>query len=51
MTSFLHWMVLAMAAGLVGLGGFAFFRGLSLPPNSPEHRAQDKDETWRIRSG
>ena len=49
MTSFLHWISLAIAIGVMGLGGFAFFRGLSLPPNGPDHRANAKDETWRIR--
>jgi hypothetical protein len=48
MTSFFQWIGLAIAAGLVGLGVFAFFRGLSLPPNTPEHRAHGKDDTWRI---
>jgi hypothetical protein len=30
--------------------GFKFtgFRGLSLPPNSPEHRAHGKGDSWRI---
>ncbi len=48
MTGFLHWIGLASGAGVVAFGMFAFFRGLSLPPNTPEHRAQEKDETWRI---
>ena len=48
MTSFFQWIGLAIAAGLVGLGVFAFFRGLSLPPNTPEHRAHGKDDSWRI---
>jgi hypothetical protein len=48
MTSFFQWIGLAIAAGLVGLGVLAFFRGLSLPPNTPEHRAHGKGDTWRI---
>jgi len=48
MTSFFHWIGLAIAAGVVGLGVFAFFRGLSLPPNTPEHCAHGKGDSWRI---
>ena len=48
MTSFFQWISLAIAASLVGLGVFAFFRGLSLPPNAPEHRAHGKGDSWRI---
>jgi hypothetical protein len=48
MTSFFQWISLAIAASLVGLGVFAFFRGLSLPPNTPEHRAHGKGDSWRI---
>jgi hypothetical protein len=51
MTNFFQWIGLAIAAGLVGLGVFAFFRGLSLPPNTPEHRAHGKDDTWPICCG
>lgn len=48
MTSFFQWIGLAIAVGLGGLGVFAFFRGLSLPSNAPEHRAHGKGDSWRI---
>ncbi len=48
MASFLQWMGFAFGFGVIVLGLSAFFRGLSLPPNSPGHRANGKDETWRL---
>ena len=48
MASFFQWIGLALGIGAVGLGVFGFFRGLSLPPNSPEHRAHGKGDSWRI---
>lgn len=48
MTVFFQWIGLALGFGLVAFGVFGFFRGLSLPPNSPEHRAYGKGDSWRI---
>ena len=48
MANFLQWMGFAFGLGVIVLGLSAFFRGLSLPPNPPEHRANAKDETWRL---
>jgi hypothetical protein len=43
MTSIFQWIGLA-----IGFGVFGFFRGLSLPPSTPEHRAHGKGDNWRI---
>ena len=48
MAGFFQWIGLAIGIVVVGLGVFVFFRGLSLPPNSPEHRAHGKGDSWRI---
>jgi hypothetical protein len=48
MADILHWMGLAFGIGVIAFGVTGFFRGLSLPPNSPEHRSHDKGENWRI---
>jgi hypothetical protein len=45
-----HWIGFALAAGILALGIKGFFSGLSLPPNTPEHRAPGKDDSWRIGS-
>jgi hypothetical protein len=47
MAIFFQWVGLAFGLGVVGLGVFSFYRGLSLPPNSPEHRAHGKGDSWR----
>ena len=40
--------VLAFGLGVFALGLTAFFGGLSLPPNPPEHRSHGgKGENWR----
>jgi len=48
MTNFFQWIGLALGSALVAFGVFGFFRGLSLPPNTPEHRAHGKGDSWRI---
>ena len=51
MANFFQWIGLAFGFGIVAFGVFGvfgFFRGLSLPPNSPEHRAHGKGDNWRI---
>jgi hypothetical protein len=48
MANFFQWIGLAFGFGIVALGVFGFFRGLSLSPNSPEHRAHGKGDNWRI---
>ena len=48
MVNFFQWIGLLSGLGLVALGVVGFFRGLSLPPNSPEHRAHGKGDSWRI---
>jgi hypothetical protein len=48
MINFFQWIGLALGSGLVAFGVFDFFRGLSLPPNTPEHRAHGKGDSWRI---
>jgi hypothetical protein len=45
-----HWVGFALGVGILGLGIQGFFSGLSLPPNTPEHRAHDKGDSWRIGS-
>jgi hypothetical protein len=43
-----QWMGVGLGLGVIALGLTAFFRGLSLPPNAPENRAQAiKTEDWR----
>ena len=41
------WVGVAFCLGVMALGLTGFFRGLSLPPNAPEHRAHGKGENWR----
>jgi hypothetical protein len=45
-----QWIGFALGAGILALGIKGFFGGLSLPPNTPEHRAPGKDDSWRIGS-
>jgi hypothetical protein len=41
-------MGVGLGLGVMALGLTGFFRGLSLPPNAPEHRSQGiKAEDWR----
>ena len=47
MANFLQWIGLAFGSGVIALGVSGFFRGLSLPPNSLEHRAHGKGDSWR----
>jgi len=47
MANVLQWIGVALAVGLIALGVTAFFCGLSLPPNTPEHRARGKGDNWR----
>jgi hypothetical protein len=43
-----QWMGVGLGLGVMALGLAGFFRGLSLPPNAPEHRSQGiKAEDWR----
>jgi hypothetical protein len=46
--SFFQCIGLAFGIAVVALGVTAFYRGLSLPPNTPEHRAHGKGDSWRI---
>jgi hypothetical protein len=47
MDSIFHWIILALGIGIIAFGLIGFFRGLSLPPNTPEHRAHGKGDSWR----
>jgi hypothetical protein len=47
MDNIFQWIFMALGIGIVALGMTAFFRGLSLPPNSPEHRSHGKGDNWR----
>jgi hypothetical protein len=47
MANILQWIGLAFGIGVIALGVSGFFRGLPLPPNSPEHRAHGKGDNWR----
>ena len=38
---------LAFGIGVIAFGLYGFFRGLSLRPNPPEHRAHGKGDNWR----
>ena len=43
-----QWLGVGFGLGVIALGLAGFFRGLSLPPNPPEHRAQEgKERYWR----
>lgn len=42
-----QWVVAACGIGILAFGLTGFFRGLSLPPNSPEHRSHGKGDNWR----
>jgi hypothetical protein len=47
MDNIFQWIFMALGIGIVALGMTAFFRRLSLPPNSPEHRSHGKGDNWR----
>jgi hypothetical protein len=47
MAEMLQWMGLAFGIAVIAFGVTGFFRGLSLPPNSPEHRGHGKGDNWR----
>jgi hypothetical protein len=48
MANVLQWLGVGFGLGVIALGLTGFFRGLSLPPNLPEHRSQGgKGENWR----
>jgi hypothetical protein len=42
MANVLQWIGLAFGTGVIALGIYGFFRGLSLPANAPEHRAHGR---------
>jgi hypothetical protein len=48
MDSIFHWIGVVGAVGFVAVCLIGFVRGLSLPPNSPEHCSHSKGENWRI---
>lgn len=47
MDNLLHWIGVTLAFGFVAVCLIGFIRGFSLPPNSPEHRSNDKADLWR----
>jgi hypothetical protein len=47
MADILQWIGLALGVGAIALGIAGFFGGLSLPPNTPEHRSRGKGDRWR----
>jgi hypothetical protein len=47
MADILQWIGLAFGIGIIAFGVIGFFRGFSLPPNTPEHRAHGKGDNWR----
>jgi hypothetical protein len=48
MASVWQWLGVGFGLGIIALGLSGFFRGLSLPPNPPEQRAQEgKERYWR----
>jgi hypothetical protein len=47
MAGVLQWIGLAFGMGLIAFGVMGFFRGLSLPPNTPRHRSHGKGENCR----
>ena len=47
MADVLQWIGFAFGIGVIALGVSAFIRGLSLPPNAPEHRSHGKGDNWR----
>jgi hypothetical protein len=47
MADVLQWIGLAFGIGVIAFGVIGFFRDLSLPPNTSEHRAHGKGDNWR----
>ena len=47
MADVLQWMGVAFGLGIIAFGVSGFFRGLSLPPNTPEQRVHDRTDYWR----
>ena len=47
MANVLQWLGVAFGLGVIALGLSGFFRGRSLPRNSPEHRSHGKGENRR----
>ena len=47
MANVLQWSGFAFGVGVIAFGVIGFFRGLSLPPNTAEHRAHGKGDSWR----
>lgn len=48
MADILQWIVVAFGIGILAFSLTGFFRGLSLPPNSSEHRSHGKGDNWRL---
>ena len=48
MDDIFHWIGVAGSFGFIALCLIGFVRGLSLPPNSPEHRSRDNTDLWRF---
>jgi hypothetical protein len=48
MSNVMQWLGVGFGLGVIALGLAGFFRGLSLPPNPPEHRSRGgKGQNWR----
>jgi hypothetical protein len=47
MANVLQWIGVALGVGVISFGVIGFFRSLSLPPNTAEHRAHGKGDNWR----
>ena len=50
MANILQWIGLPFGIAVIAFGVMGFFRGLSLPPNAPEHRAYGKADNSLIRA-
>ena len=48
MDGIFHWIGVAGAFGFVAVCLLGFAKGLSLRPNTPEHRSNDKADLWRF---
>ena len=48
MDGIFHWIGVAGGIDFIVVCLIGFVRGLSLPPNSPEHRSHGKGDNWRI---
>jgi hypothetical protein len=47
MNGIFQWIIVAFGVAIIAFGMAGFFRGFSLPPNSPEHRSHGKGDSWR----